>query len=315
MTKAPVQQVRAAGGVLWRETGHGVEVVVVHRPRYDDWSLPKGKVDPGETVPAAAVRELLEETGFTATLGHRLPEVQYPVLSGTKTVEYFSAACGEGRFQPNDEVDELRWLPPRKAEALVSYRGDAGVLAAFGALPAALSTLLLVRHGKAGNRGEWAGDDESRPLSPAGLRQAEAVRDLAPLFGVDRVFSAPPVRCRQTVEGVAEDLGVKIGSEPSLSEEGYWRHPARGQSRLTAIVAAGGTSVVASQGGVIPHAVSALAGRSGVDLPVAESGVVPCKKGSVWVLSFRTTGSDGGPVLAAADYYPTALPSPAPVRH
>lgn len=306
--------VRAAGAVLWRDTSRGVRVAVVHRPKYDDWSLPKGKLDRGETMPAAAFRELREETGFSATLGRRLSTVRYPVEAGMKTVEYFSAAAGEGAFEANEEVDELRWLSPAEAEDALTYRRDADVLAAFTALPAPLSTVLLVRHAKAGKRGEWAGDDDLRPLSPAGRRQANALRQWAPLFGVDRVFSAPSLRCVQTAEGTAADLGTEIGIEPALSEPGYWPDTDRGLARLRAIVTAGGTPLIASQGGVIPDLLASFAAPAGIALPVGKRGTVPCKKGSVWVLSFHAGSSNGGPSLAAADYYPTVLPAPSPAR-
>ena len=88
------------------------EVAVVHRPRYDDWSLPKGKVDPGETEPVTAVREVAEETGYAAQLGRRLAAVSYPVeTQGIKKVRYWAARTLDGEFTPNDEVDELKWLP------------------------------------------------------------------------------------------------------------------------------------------------------------------------------------------------------------
>ena len=300
--------------MLWRDLGDGVEVAVVHRPRYDDWSLPKGKLDPDETVPGAAVRELHEETGYHAVLGRHLETVRYDVAAGPKTVDYFSAAAVSGAFVRNDEVDELRWLPPERARDLLSYRGDGEVLSAFTALPAGLSTLLVVRHAKAGKREEWTGDDDLRPLSTAGARQADAVRRFAPLFGGDRVFSAPRLRCVQTVQGVAEDLGTEIRHEPLLSEENYWRDPARAMSRVLAIIAGGGTPVVCSQGGVIPDVVTGLAEQAGIPLPAQKGRLAPSKKGSVWVLSFSPAASNGGPHLVAADYYPTALPHPSPTR-
>ena len=300
--------------MLWRDLGGGVEVAVVHRPRYDDWSLPKGKLDPDETVPAAAVRELHEETGCRAVLGRHLRTVRYPVATGPKTVDYFSARAVSGAFIPSDEVDELRWLPPTQARDLVNFQSDSEVLADFLALPAGLSALLLVRHAKAGRRDEWTGDDDLRPLSAAGLRQADAVRRFVPLFGGDRVFSAPRLRCVQTVQGVAEDLRTEVRHEPLLSEESYWRDPVLGMARVLAIVAGGGTGVLCSQGGVIPDVVTGLAEQAGIPLPAQKGGMAPSKKGSVWVLSFSAVTSNGGPHLVAADYYPTALPHPAPTR-
>lgn len=310
--------VRAAGAVLWRPAKTGVEVALVHRPRYDDWSLPKGKVDPGETLAATAVREIAEETGFHAVLGRHLAQTGYEVPAKgngkllKKTVDYFSGKAISGAFSPGDEVDELRWLAPREAERLLTRDTDVRVLREFCALPADLTTVLLVRHAKAGKRDDWTGDDDLRPLSEAGRRQADALRELLPHYGPDRVFSAPRLRCVRTVSGVAEDLGTEVRHEPLLSEEGYWPDPARGISRLLAITAAGGTPLVSSQGGVIPDLVSALADRDALDLPSTSGGVVPSKKGSLWVLSFRTTAD--GPILVSADYHPSPLPLPAPSR-
>ncbi|WP_170212170.1 NUDIX hydrolase [Saccharothrix australiensis] len=302
---------RAAGAVLWRDGS----VAVVHRPRYDDWSLPKGKLDPGETAPAAAVREVLEETGYRAVLGRHLRTVEYPAFGERKTVDYFSARAEGGSFTPNDEVDELRWVPVATASDLVTRDADREVLAAFASAPADLATVLLVRHAKAGKRDHWPGDDDLRPLSSAGRRQAEGLRSMLPLWAPSRVHSAPRVRCVDTVRGVADDVGVGVLLEPRLSEEGYWPDREAGLVRLLEIADGVGVPVVCSQGGVIPDVVSTLASLSG--LPVAE---VPCKKGSVWLLSFRrpepgwstsdTTGS--WPRLVSAHYLPSPLATPRP---
>ena len=289
--------VRAAGGVLWRPGAGGVELAVVHRPRYDDWSLPKGKLDDGESVHAAAVREIAEETGFAAVLGRHLGTVEYPVSTprpATKTVDYFAAMAGAGSFHRNDETDDLRWCPVAATLDLLTYQHDQDILAAFAALPAELATVLLVRHAKAGKRSEWAGQDELRPLTKPGWQQAAAVRALAPLFGVDRVHSAPLLRCQQTVEAVAADLAVPLTSEPLLSEEIYRERADEAAGRLTEIVAAGGVAAVCSQGGVIPGLVSGLADTGGLDLDAVES-----RKGSVWPLFFHRGR------LVAVDYVQT----------
>jgi 8-oxo-dGTP diphosphatase len=125
--------VHAAGGVVWRRGGDEVEICVVHRPRYDDWSLPKGKVDPGETFEQAALREVEEETGLVCALGSKLPDVTYDDHKGrSKLVRYWTMAAEPGAgdsFTPNDEVDEVRWLPPAEANALLSYEPDRELLA------------------------------------------------------------------------------------------------------------------------------------------------------------------------------------------
>lgn len=323
----PQGMVRAAGAVLWRPKspsapsspvtptsidGASVEVAVVHRPRYDDWSLPKGKLIDGETVPAAAIREVREETGYDAVLARKVGVTRYPAPAPAgwlKQVDYFSARATSGGFTPNAEVDELRWLPVSEARKCMSRPADGGILDAFAALPAALHTVLLVRHAKAGNKSAWQHDDALRPLSASGHKQAEAIRALLPLFGVQRVFSAPRVRCTQTVQAVAEDHGLAVEPEMLFSEEGYWGAEREALSCLYRIAALPGASVLSSQGGVIPDLVRAL----GAPCRDGELGQVPSKKGSVWVLSFQVL--QHGPELVAADYYATALPAPPPAAN
>ncbi|MQA09227.1 MAG: NUDIX domain-containing protein [Pseudonocardiaceae bacterium] len=298
--------------MLWRQRPGGVvEVALVHRPRYDDWSLPKGKLDAGETSAAAATREAREETGFRAILGRKLGQVSYSVpASGThslpKTVQYFSARALEGTFRPNDEVDELCWIEPDRARARVSYPHDSDIIAEFAAQPADSRTVLLVRHAKAGKRQDWSGDDDLRPLSAAGMEQAAALRTLLPLFGPDKVFSAPRLRCVQTVQGVAEDLGITVQTEPLLAEDSYWKDSRGALGRLQEIVDGSGTPVVCSQGGVIPDLVTGLAERDDVSM-----GRIIAKKASVWVLSFLPAQRGGQERLIAADYIPSPLAVPA----
>lgn len=127
--------VRAAGGVVWTRWGDGqLRILLVHRPRYDDWSLPKGKADPGETDTACALREVQEETGLRCSLGEELPGTSYQDRRGRpKTVRYFAMQPLGGSFTPHDEVDEVTWLPVDEASRLLSYEHDAAVLAAFTA--------------------------------------------------------------------------------------------------------------------------------------------------------------------------------------
>ena len=127
--------VRAAGGVVWRSADDGPpQIVVVHRSRYDDWSLPKGKCDPGESDADCALREVEEETGYTCRLGAELPSTRYHDSKGRpKTVRYWAMepTTGDGRFTPNAEIDEIRWLPIPEAVKLLSYNHDRPVVHAF----------------------------------------------------------------------------------------------------------------------------------------------------------------------------------------
>jgi len=293
--------IRAAGAVLWKIEGGRPLVTVVHRPRYDDWSLPKGKLHEGEDAAAGAVREVSEETGYSLVLGRRLGEVSYVVPPGAarrygpKTVEYWAARATGGQFTSNDEVDRLRWLRPEQAAQKLSYPWDRAVLGRFVALPAETSTVSLVRHAKAGDRDEWDGDDRLRPLNDAGQRQAKMLRQWLQLFGSRRVYSAPRTRCVDTVLGLAEDLGVNVMMEERLTEEGYWDDPAASRTRLLEIANGNGPAVVCSQGGAIPGLVEQLAHGSGLELGELPP---PSRKASTWVLSLL------GERLVAADYYP-----------
>jgi 8-oxo-(d)GTP phosphatase len=305
--------IKAAGAVLWRDADGNVEVAVVHRQRYDDWSLPKGKLDPGETIPACAVREIEEETGFSCVLGRHLRQVSYSVKGVPKTVDYYAAQAVSGSFVANEEVDVLRWLPVAEASELLTYEPDRDVLAEFARLPADLLLVVLVRHAKAGKRSEWDGDDDLRPLSDAGWRQAAALRTLLPLWAPVRVHTAPRVRCADTVRAVATDLSVEMVEEHRLSEEGYWPDPDAGLVRLLEVAADEGRAVVSSQGGVIPSVVQSLAEMGGLRLDE-----IPCKKGSAWVLAFTrpfgtwsTSDSPSSwPTLVSAHYLASPLPRP-----
>jgi len=289
-------QILAAGAVLWRLSGSGVELAIVHRPRYDDWSLPKGKLKAGESMAAAAVREIREETGVDARLGPWLRDVRYVVADGRKLVRYWGAqACSSAAFTPNDEVDELRWVTPDVASTLLSYAHDVEVVERLVELGPPTSLLLLVRHAKAGKQDDWDGEDRLRPLSGAGRKQVQALTELLPLFGPDRFGTAPPVRCRDTVAPVADALGLPVVDEPLLSEGLYGDDPDSTLKRVRELAALPGVTVVSSQGGVIPDAVAMLV-RDAV-VPVAvDPDDVPSKKGSVWVLGFR------GGALVSADY-------------
>ncbi|MBA0124982.1 NUDIX hydrolase [Haloechinothrix sp. YIM 98757] len=303
---------RAAGAVVWRRDRHDrTEIAIVHRPRYDDWSLPKGKIDRHETSPEAAVREVAEETGQSCVLERFLTTVGYTIPAETgegtvpKSVNYYSARAAGGTFVPNSEVDELRWMDVAEARRVLSYSTEIGVLDEFTSIPTDSSTLLLVRHAKAGKKENWDGDDDLRPLSNAGLRQAEALANLLPLFGPDRVHSAPRLRCVQTVHRIAEGIGSEVVHEPLLSEEGYTQDPDKGMQRLLELVSGGGTPVVCSQGGVIPDLVSTLAARDGHTLRST-----PTKKGSLWVLTFTPHPDGSGPMLRSAHHLPNPLPTP-----
>jgi 8-oxo-(d)GTP phosphatase len=290
--------VRAAGGALWRPVdGGGIETAVVHRPRYDDWSLPKGKLDAGEHALSAAVREVVEETGLAVVVGRRSVRTEYEVGEGPKRVDYWLMRVVGGEFTPNHEVDRLRWLSLEDAAALVSHEADRAVLADLGRTGVPREpTLLLVRHAKAGSRSEWDGPDDERPLEGKGRRQAKQLAEVLPLFAPAAVLTARPTRCRQTVEPLAERLGLAVEELPELGEAEYDAEPQAGLAvveRLLEPREAPGVTVVCSQGGAIPSVLMSLGVRWA---GVAEALWPPAAKGSVWALG-------GRPGALAADYY------------
>ena len=290
--------VLAAGAVLWRTNGSAgaPEIAIIHRPRYDDWSLPKGKVEPGETEPVAAVREVHEETGYTAHLGRRLIAVSYPVEQGVKKVRYWAARCVDGSFAPNDEVDELKWLPVAEAMKQLGYQLDRKVLRHFEKGPVDSRTVLIVRHGTAGSKSRYKGDDRKRPLDKRGRAQAESLVGQLLAFGASELYAADRVRCHQTLEPLAEELGVTIHNEPALTEEAYSDNRKTARHRILEIASAGGTPVICTQGKVIPDLIAWWCERDKVRPDKSRN-----RKGSTWVMSM----ADGN--LVAADHIGSPL--------
>lgn len=276
--------------MLWRRVDGQVQVAVVHRPRYNDWSLPKGKLDRHEPGVLAAAREVREETGFEAVAGRRLGESRYFVLDGVrtlpKTVRWWAMRATGGAFTPGAEVDALRWVDIRAAQKLVSAGRDVGPLVAFAEHPAESSMVLLLRHGSAGKKKDWSGPDDERPLDDMGRSQAAASAAILPVYGPGPVWSAPPLRCQQTVQPLAARLGTEIHLDSDLSQDCATALP----DRLLELADEGASTIACSQGGAIPYALAALAETAGLALsdPTA-------RKGSLWALSFsarRLIGAD-----------------------
>jgi 8-oxo-dGTP diphosphatase len=245
------------------------------------------------------VREVAEETGHRIRIGERLGETRYAVPEGAKLVRYWSGESLGGEFEPNDETDELRFLAPAAACGLLSYDHDRTVLRRFSAQPRPVSTLVLVRHAKAGSRNSWDGDDLQRPLSATGRAQVARLTPFLGLFGPDRVVSAPPVRCRTTVSDLAAAAGLTVVDEPALGEIAHAVDPAAAIAWAREIGARPGVTVLCSQGGVIPDLVDALtAGTPLADRVRPGGAAIPARKASTWVIGL---GADLAPRFA--DYY------------
>jgi 8-oxo-dGTP diphosphatase len=210
--------VQAAGGVLWRRDGTGeVEIALVHRPRYDDWSLPKGKLDPGEHPLAGALREIEQETGFAAVPGRPLGSLEYVAFGAPKRVRYWSCRATTGRFRASREVDRLTWVGLADAEARIEPERDGPVLRRFAAGPRDTRALVVVRHASAGDRGAWDGEDRDRPLDATGEAQAAALTALLRAYAVEVAVSVDVRRCLDTLAPFARATGIAVSVEPGLT--------------------------------------------------------------------------------------------------
>ena len=235
-TWAMAETVVAAGAVTWRRNAGHTELLMIHRPKYDDWTFPKGKLDRGEHLPQAAVREVEEETGALVRLGPPLVTHDYPMRndSRSKRVHYWTARALEdvdvATFTPNHEVDEIRWVRVRDADGILTYDRDRDVLASFRALRKRnrkTRTLVVLRHAQARSRSRWRGPDTERTLTQAGERQAVRLAPTLAAYGVRNVVSSDTQRCIATVTPYADGIGADIVLEPRLGEEGAQRKRVR----------------------------------------------------------------------------------------
>ena len=256
----PEPEIVAAGAVVFRKGGDGPEVLAVHRPKYDDWSFPKGKLDPEEHPAVAAVREVAEETGLDVRLGPPLPWQEYGVAAGRKRVHYWVGRLVGGddvaSYQPNNEVDDVRWLPLAKAERRLSYPHDRATLADAAALRKRSTPLLVLRHGAACPRGSWPGDDGERPLAPLGEVQAERLVPLLAAYGVTRLVSSSARRCWSTLAPYADVHDVDLEVRDDLTQRSATGRQVRAQ--VERLLALGEPAVLCTHRPVLPMVLAAL---------------------------------------------------------
>lgn len=248
--------VLAAGAVLWRRGPEGLEVCCVHRPKYDDWSLPKGKREDGEQLVTTAVREVMEETGHRIVLGRPLPEQHYPVEGRPKVVHWWAAEAdpGAAAWTGTKEIDRLEFLTVPVALARLDRPADVGLVEVFATDPAPTVPLVVLRHGSALPRGTWTGPDLDRPLAEDGLAESGRVVPVLAAYGITRLMSSDAVRCTQTLEPYAGTAGLPIAVEPRLAED------ADGWARdvVAEAVSAGAPTVLCTHRPVVPALLHAL---------------------------------------------------------
>jgi phosphohistidine phosphatase SixA/8-oxo-dGTP pyrophosphatase MutT (NUDIX family) len=276
---------QAAGGLVWRNGDEGLEILIAHRPRYDDWAFPKGKLDDGESLIECAHREVIEETGLDCRVGSHLGETKFDKPNGTaKTVAYWAMEQVGGSFKANEEVDAVRWVLVPDLSAALTYERDALFVSGLGeSWTGPADRILLTRHAHAGDRFRWEEEDDAvRPLSARGKAEAAAIVTQLAVFGIDRILSSHAIRCWETVSPLADRLGREVTASPGLWEEADYQSIVDVLDRSHH-----GTSVLCSHGPVIASALHAVTGASvGIRM----------EKASTWVLDFS------GPILVAANY-------------
>ena len=242
---------------------------MVHRPRYGDWAWSKGKLEPGEEWPVAAVREVLEETGFHVRLGRTLPSSAYTVPDQTgqpttKECRYWAAEVVGGDGALRNEIDDVAWLDVPAAMTRLSYARDHDQLRSLERADHAgtLTTwpLVIVRHARSRSRSTWRNADPLRPLNPRGRERAKALIPMLAAYGITRVVTSPSVRCLDTVLPYAVAAGKRARLKSGLSEEGFAEQPDRAPYHLTRLLERGNATVVCSHGPVLPVLLERLAG-------------------------------------------------------
>ncbi|WP_082043808.1 NUDIX hydrolase [Mobilicoccus massiliensis] len=268
--------VLAAGTLPWRRRAGELEVALVHRPRHDDWAWPKGKLEPDEEWPVAAVRETQEETGLRVRLGRPLPTSTYR-LEGDgrrhKEVRYWAAQVIGGAGRLENEIDEVRWVTAEEARRLATYPRDLEQLDALVDGPLPTRAIAVVRHAHAVARKRWKGDDDRlRPLDEAGEQRASALVDILAAYAFPRVVCSPSTRCVDTVApylALAEAAGYEIETSwrPELSEEGYEEDPAAVAPTVTGALGGSEPVLLCSHGPVLRPLIAEIVRRYGRSAP------------------------------------------------
>lgn len=261
---AATDKIIAAGAVVTRPSAKGTEYLLVHRGYRQDWTFPKGKVDPGEHVLTAAVREVREETGFAVQLGIPLPTQTYKVEGKLKDSRYWVGSLLAGEFVANDEVDEIAWLTFEDATKRLTYEHDLEVLTA-ASVAKETTPFIVLRHTQSVKRAEWllsadslAEIDASRPLTAVGRMQANSLVGALAAFGISEIHSSDSRRCRDTVGPFATARSLAVTFEKTVSEERHEKNPEKVRARVTELAAQSNPLVLCTHRPVMPTVMGSL---------------------------------------------------------
>ena len=264
----------AAGAVCWRVSKKGkAKVLLVHRTQHKDVSLPKGKLDPGETLPETAVREIAEETGLIIALGAPLGVVEYQLPSGRDKQVYYWAgevspdAIANSTFVSNDEIEELHWVGLNKARKVLSYPHDIDIVDRFAELfaqgRARTFAIIALRHGKAVPAEDWDGPDATRPLMQRGIDQSMSVAHGVAAFRPKRLISSNAERCLRTIAPTARAVGLPVDEDPVISQDAYRAGGKDVRELVAKRIRKGESVVLCSHGPVLPQIIAAVAEETG----------------------------------------------------
>jgi 8-oxo-dGTP diphosphatase len=257
----------AAGAVLWRKgEKKKIEVLIIHRPKYDDWTFPKGKAEIGEPLIACAYREVLEETNIETAFGPYLGEVEYLTNDGKKKVSFWSAkVIKEKEFNSNAEVDQLKWVEVTKVKELLTLDTDRKILEQFLRIEPDTKPLVLLRHAKAVTRDEWQGEDDDRPLDSYGQNQAKRLLAMYQVFNLEQIHSSDAVRCYDTVVAIAKGLSIKLEVTGKLSESTFKKDKEKAFDYAKDLMKLNESILLCSHNPILPKMLNKLTKKSEVD--------------------------------------------------
>ena len=255
--------IQAAGAVLWRYSQKKIEIALVHRPRYNDWSLPKGKVEEKESHIACAYREVIEETGYTPEFGPEIGQATYKVEEGKKVVRYWSARATDAAPTAIDknEIDEVLWLEVKEAKKKLTLEDDRAIVDVFTEVGVGTTPLVLLRHAKALKREEWDGDDADRPLNNLGQLQTKRLLPQFFPYNIAEVHSSDAYRCMQTVEDLSRALDLNLFIALDLSEDAFAKDKDAALDYVSSLMIDGKNVLICSHNPILPKVLKKLVGK------------------------------------------------------